>query len=144
MWKETDSGLEVCRQDDIKHILDNLKFFLSGWSFLLKDLIHCGCKKILPAWCAGGIWRLFSRLSVGATFVGLETVCTKGSSCTAGYPYISLRGREHYIISRCTPSIIRRHKSLGVTKISDDSQAGCYRWGHFDLTLPWLRNKHSN
>lgn len=57
---------------------------------------------------------------------------------------ISVIGRGLFIISRCTPSIIRRHGSFRVTKIPDDSPAGCYRLWHLDLALPWLRNKHSN
>lgn len=69
---------------------------------------------------------------------------SESRSWTAGYPYISLLGREHFIISRCTPRIIRRQRSLGVPNISDDSQAGWYRRWHLDLTLPWLRNKPSN
>lgn len=60
----------------------------------------------------------------------------------AWFSCVSLIGRGCFIISRCTPSIIRRHRSLGVTKISDDSQTGCYRLWHLDLTLPWLRNKY--
>lgn len=101
-------------------------------------------KKMLPARLARGIWCSLSSLSEGGIIAGLETLHSKSSSWTAGYFYISLWGREHFIISRCTPSIIRRQRSLGVPKISDDSQAGCYRWWHLDLTLPWLRNKHSN
>lgn len=54
-------------------------------------------------------------------------LCIKTSSCLAWFSCISLIGRGCFIISRCTPSIIRRHRSLGVTKISDDSQTGCYR-----------------
>lgn len=127
---------------NIKHVPDNLKNIYLVEASYSKTWPTVGCEKILPALFTRGIWCLLSSLSVGATVAGLETLCIKSSSCTEWYFCISLIGRGRFIISRCTPSTIRRHRSLGVTKISDDSQAGCYRLWHIDLTLPWLRNKH--
>lgn len=117
---------------------------LSGWSFLFKDLTPCWAGDHITCSVCKRRGCLLSSLFVRTAIAGLKTLHIKSSSCTAWSSCISVIGRGLFIISRCTPSIIRRHGSFRVTKIPDDSPAGCYRLWHLDLALPWLRNKHSN
>lgn len=124
---------------------NNFKFLKFDYGiFLLQNWSIGECKKILFCLiCKRHL--MFIILS----FCGNNN-CNFGNSwhykqqlCNVVFSHFFHRQREIcFIISRNTPSIITRLRDLGVTKILDDSQTGCYRLWHLDLTLPtWETTK---